>query len=246
MRQSRRAARLFTETSTEGASLPLTEGEAHYVSNVLRLRVGDSVVAFNGRGQEWRTTIETLNRRRAVLKIIESISPRAESALKLTLVQALVKSEAMDSIVQKATELGVTTIRPAITDFSVVRLDEARLARRLGHWQRIARSACEQSGRHTPPEILPPAGLATCLGAGATSDVTILLDPSAEMQASLPTRATSAFVVVGPEGGFGPGDAAVLETVRCERLRLGNRVLRADTAAITICALAQQRWGDLR
>lgn len=246
MRQSRRAARLFMEASADGNRLSLTESEAHYLTNVLRLRVGDSVVAFDGRGQEWRATIQTLNRRRAVLEIIESMPPLAESALDLTLVQALVKSEAMDSIIQKATELGVATIRPAIAEFCVVRLDERRLARRLEHWQRIARSACEQSGRHKPPEIEVPAKLATCLSAAAMSDVTIVLDPEVEEAPMLPTRVASAVVIVGPEGGFGPSDEALLATVRCHRLRLGRRVLRADTAAITVCALAQQRWGDLR
>lgn len=245
MTHSRRAARLFIQTAARGTSVALSESDAHYLANVLRLRVGDGVTAFDGRGREWRTTIQTLNRRHGVLALIEPVPALAESQLDLTLVQALVKSEAMDSIVQKATELGVTTIRPVLTEFSVIRLDEARIERRLGHWQRIARSACEQSGRHVPPEIRRPEKLEGCLAALATAELRLVLDPSAAQTPALPTSVARAAVVVGPEGGFGPADDALLDAWGCRRLRLGRRVLRADTAAIAICALAQQQWGDL-
>ena len=244
MRQSRRTARLFIELAAQGNRLSLDGSNAHYLADVLRMRVGDGVTAFDGRGQEWRTRIQALNRRHGVLELIEPVPALTESPLELTLVQALVKSEAMDTIVQKATELGVTAIWPAITEWSVVRLDAERLDRKLAHWQRIARSACEQSGRHRPPEIRGAAKLADCLAALATVDTKIVLDPSAP-PTRLPARAEHAAVVVGPEGGFGPSDEALLDAAGCRRLRLGARVLRADTAAITICALAQQRWGDL-
>jgi 16S rRNA (uracil1498-N3)-methyltransferase len=245
VRHSRRDVRLFIDASLEGDTLLLADSDAHYLANVLRLRVGDRVTVFNGRGQEWRAEVRILARKHGALALIEPAAPLRESALELILVQALVKAEAMDAIVQKATELGVTAVWPVMTEFSVVRLDEERGARRLAHWQRITRSACEQSGRHTPAVIRPPCELGDCLAALEASDVKLVLDPLATVPPRLPAHASSATVVVGPEGGFGPGDTALLERAGCQRLRLGGRILRADTAALTICALAQQRWGDL-
>lgn len=245
MRHARRDSRLFIDASAADDELVLLESDAHYLANVLRLRVGDRITVFNGRGQEWRATIRLLTRKRAALSFVAPVEPLPESPLELILVQGLVKAEAMDSIVQKATELGVATVWPVITEFSVVRLDEERGRRRLAHWQRIARSACEQSGRHRPPEIRMPSELAACLAALEPCDAKVALDPLARETPILPARAARAALVVGPEGGFGPSDDALLDRASYQRLRLGGRVLRADTAAITICALAQQRWGDL-
>ena len=245
MKQSRRAARLFTLSPPRDDSLYLDDRDAHYLSSVLRLRVGDHVTAFDGCGHEWHATIRSLTRRGGELALIESTPALPEPTLDLTLVQALVKSDAMDTIIQKATELGVTRIWPAISQFSVVQLDPGRASRRLAHWQRVARSACEQSGRHVPPEIRLPSALDECLDALATEGVKIALAPDAEPGMQWPTDVASAAVIVGPEGGFGPNDRPLLEAAGCLHLRLGGRVLRADTAAITACALAQQHWGDL-
>jgi len=102
--------------------LALAPEEAHYLATVLRLRTGDAVTAFNGRGMEWTTRVTGLTRRAGLLEVLETLPPLAESRLDLTLAQAIVKSEAMDAIVQKATELGVTRIAPIVTEYCVVRL----------------------------------------------------------------------------------------------------------------------------
>jgi 16S rRNA (uracil1498-N3)-methyltransferase len=162
-------------------------------------------------------------------------------------VQAVVKSEAMDTIIQKATELGVSRIAPIITQYCVVRLDDERIAKRLAHWERIARSACEQSGRHLPPEILEPIAFEEYLRSNGTRGPRLMLDPHASTDAmrTLPTTISAVDIIIGPEGGFGPRDEAVATEYAIHRLRVGPRVLRADTAAIAACAFAQQRWGDL-
>ena len=247
MRSTQRSVRIYLDSTPTDGQLALAPEEAHYLATVLRLRAGDSVTAFNGRGMEWSTRVTGLTRRAGLLEVIETLPPLAESALELTLAQAIVKSEAMDTIVQKATELGVTRIVPIVTQYCVVRLDPDRIGKRLAHWQRIARSACEQSGRHLAPEIVAPLGLEEFLGRGERDRLRIVLDPRAPGAdaAALPPTAAAADVVVGPEGGFGPADEALFATHPIHRLRMGPRVLRADTAAIAICAFAQQRWGDL-
>jgi 16S rRNA (uracil1498-N3)-methyltransferase len=229
----------------DGAKLQLDEHEAHYLAHVLRLARGEEVIAFNGRGTERRATVGSLQRRGGELELDEPLQPRPESQLDLTLVQALPKSDAMDLIVQKATELGARAIRPVFSEFSVVKLDDERGARRVEHWRRIAQSACEQCGRHTPPEIAAPEPLPACLESLPAASRRIALDPAAELRlADLAPAPNAVVLLVGSEGGLGANDWRRLDSAHFERARLGPRVLRAETAAVAACALAQALWGD--
>jgi len=242
-----RMPRLYVELELDGTSLALDESEAHYLGHVLRLTRGDRLVVFNGRGTEREASVEALQRRGAQLALGAVRAPLPASPLELTLVQALPKSDAMDLIVQKATELGVHALAPVYTEFSVVKLDTERSERRVDHWRKIARSACEQCGRHAPPRIEPPRLLADALATLPASLKRVALDPTAEH--SLGEQAppgTGLAVAVGPEGGFGPNDWRRLDAAQFARASVGQRVLRAETAALAVCAIAQSRWGDLR
>jgi 16S rRNA (uracil1498-N3)-methyltransferase len=242
----RRVPRLFLERDLGGDTLTLTESEAHYLGRVLRLKPGDELVAFDGNGTERQAAVVGLQRRSAELALRATLAPLPASRLDLTLVQALAKSDAMDLIVQKATELGVRTIVPVYTEFSVVKLDAERAERRLEHWLKIARSACEQSGRHEPPSIRAADSLAAALEALPAEQARIALDPDALERfgrgEDSPARVIAA---VGPEGGLGAADWRRLDAGGFRRFSLGPRVLRAETAAIAVCAVAQSRWGDV-
>jgi 16S rRNA (uracil1498-N3)-methyltransferase len=242
-----RSPRLYIERDLDGSGLELDEVEAHYLGNVLRLKRGDGLVVFNGRGAERDASIVVLQRRGATLELHAAHDPKAESSLDLTLLQALPKSDAMDLIVQKATELGVRTLVPVYSEFSVVKLDAERGERRLDHWRKIARSACEQCGRHAPPRIEAAAPLGVALEALPNGHDRLALDPSADRSlAQHAEPARGLLVAIGPEGGFGAMDWRRLDTAGFVRVTLGPRVLRAETAAIAVCAIAQARWGDLR
>jgi 16S rRNA (uracil1498-N3)-methyltransferase len=241
-----RSPRLYVELELDGTRLALDESGAHYLGHVLRLKRGDSLVVFNGRGTERDATVDTLHRRGATLALAALRAALPESPLDLTLLQALPKSDAMDLIVQKATELGVRTIVPIHTEFSVVRLDAERSERRVAHWRKIARSACEQCGRHTPPRIEAALDLPSAFEALPAAE-RLALDPAAKIALVAQPAPTSGLVVaVGPEGGFGAADWRRLDAAGFTRVALGQRVLRAETAAIAACAIAQSRWGDLR
>jgi len=241
-----RLPRLFVARDLDGSSLTLDEREAHYLGHVLRLERGDDLIAFNGRGAERHAAVNSLQRRGAVLDLHAEHAPLPESPLDLTLVQALAKSDAMDLIVQKATELGARAIVPVYTEFSVVRLDAERSERRLEHWRRIAASACEQCGRHRPPSIELPAPLAAALEGLNGGGARYALEPSAEQRFDEQAAPAGGLAVaVGPEGGFGATDWLRLDAARFARVVLGRRVLRAETAAVAVCAIAQSRWGDL-
>jgi 16S rRNA (uracil1498-N3)-methyltransferase len=243
---SHRLPRLFVERDLDGASVTLDEDEAHYLGNVLRLSRGDNLIAFNGRGGERHASIDSLQRRGAVLELKAEHPPLPESPLDLTLLQALPKSDAMDLIVQKATELGVRTLVPVYTEFSVVKLDSERSERRSLHWRKVAQSACEQCGRHRPLRIEATASLATGLELVSKVGTRLALEPSSERPFKLIEPPRDGLVVaIGPEGGFGAADLRRLDAAGFARVTLGRRVLRAETAAIAVAAIAASLWGDL-
>jgi 16S rRNA (uracil1498-N3)-methyltransferase len=151
----------------------------------------------------------------------------------------------MDLVVQKATELGVTTLAPLLTERSVVRLDAAQAARKSEHWRAIALAACEQSGRNRPPRLLPPAPLGEFLRAGGAA-TKLLLSPAAALRlAEVPRPAGEVQVLIGPEGGLTDEEQARAQAAGFLGVRLGPRVLRTETAAIAALALLQREFGDL-
>lgn len=238
-------SRLFVDGDLSRNVVEIGNREAQYLGHVLRLKQGDQVVVFNGRGDERLAAITSLARRRPELAIVANLEPLAEPRLELTLIQALVKSEAMDTIVQKAAELGVRTLVAVKTDFSVIKLDDRRAARRVVHWNKVARSACEQSGRHRPPDIGIATSLAQCLDGLPSTGIRIVCQPGSTTRlAGVDREAESVSMLVGPEGGFSAADLESIDAAGFSRIVLGPRVLRADTAAIAACTLAQSIWGD--
>ena len=243
----RRITRLFLDRDLGEDRARLTERETNYLGSVLRLRRGDAVLAFNGRGQERRATITSLARQRGELALFEAVEPLPESSLGLTIIQALPKTDAMDFVVQKITELGVRSLWPVTTDYSVVKLDAERAERRAAHWRRVSRSACEQSGRHRPPDIKPVASLDESLGEVPPGSLRLVLDPRSESTfGAVQAPAGEVFLLVGPEGGFSRADLELVDAHAFSSIRMGPRTLRTETAALVAAGLFQALWGDLR
>jgi 16S rRNA (uracil1498-N3)-methyltransferase len=241
------APRLFLAVDLGGPRAALDDADAHYLGTVLRLRKGDRVTVFNGRGDERLATIDRLDRERAELSLGARLAALPAPTVETTLIQALVKNDAMDLIVQKATELGVGRICAVKTDHSVVRLDAPRAERRLDHWRKIARSACEQSGRHSPPTIEAYASLAECVAGLPEETFKIALDPHAPTASgAFPRDVPRVCMLIGPEGGWSGADRAEISAAHFRPLCLGPRTLRADTAAIVACTFAALQWGDFR
>lgn len=248
-RIKQRVPRLFLgETLNEG-SLRLSDYQTHYLRRVLRLRSGDSLVLFNGRGEERHAVVETLAREGSTLLLTQAREPLPESPLALSLIQGVAKSEAMDLIIQKSTELGVNAVYPVLTDFSVVKLDEARATRRTDHWQKIAQGACEQSHRHCPPTIHPPQKLLDGLTRITSDTARVTLQPGSPETfrsfRSSEEAVTELCILIGPEGGLSAADLEQADVAGFQRVSLGPRVLRTETAAMAACTLAQALWGDL-
>lgn len=239
-------ARLYVDAPLDQAKLVLEPEQAHYIGRVLRCREGEQVVVFNTRGEERLATIRSLAKRHPTLALEDKLTPLPESKTRIILLQAIVKSDAMDLIVQKATELGVSRIVAARTDFSVVKLDDERRERKLEHWRRIALSACEQSGRHRPPAIELHKSLGTAIAALPPEAERIAFDLGAEKSlAGHAASQTDVCVAIGPEGGFSPPEREELAARDFGVYTLGPRTLRAETAAIAACTSLQLLRGDM-
>lgn len=231
----------------------LDSDEARYLREVLRLKAGDQVFAFDGEGREFQCTVEEARRDSSLLKIVSEIEPaRPESPLQLTLAVALLKGEKFDLVVQKATELGVTSITPVTTKLADIRLrDKSDAKKRVARWQRIALEAAKQSGRAVVPEVGEPMAFAECISNMPPSSVHLMFserDGHSLLQAlasqAKPVQAVTA--LVGSEGGWTDEELHSTREAGWEIITLGGRTLRAETAAIAVTALVQHLFGDLK
>jgi 16S rRNA (uracil1498-N3)-methyltransferase len=176
----------------------------------------------------------------------EQVASIPESALAVTLLQGISRSNRMDTAIQKATELGVAEIRPVVTKRSVVQLDERRAARRLSHWQQIAISACEQCGRDTVPHVLAPVPLDAAIADRDLPATRILLHAGANGGLTdIPPPDMKLALIAGPEGGLTEGEITECEAHRFVQAGLGPRILRTETAPLAALAILQYRFGDL-
>jgi len=217
---------------TPDVALTLTPAQAHYLGTVLRRTSGDAVRVFNGRDGEWLAHVATVRRDLATLAVATQIRPQSPDA-DLWLVFALLKRDATDLVVQKATELGAAAILPVLTErTNTARVNESRLAA-------IAVEAAEQSERLTVPTIHRPAPLAAVL---ATWPPDRRLHAAIERSDAAPLRPATgpAALLVGPEGGFTPAELDLLHRhPLVTPATLGPRVLRAETACLAGLALLQ-------
>lgn len=228
--------------------LELDTDKAHYLYRVLRKRVGDSLSVFNGEGDEYTAKIGGIGRTGATLHIGNKVARGTESRLHVHLVQGISRSERMDFVVQKATELGVEHITPVLTEFGVVKLNAERAEKRRDHWQKIAISACEQCGRLRLPRIDTPIPLKTWFAAKPKQvDTALILKPGAATALThIDTPGNTLCVLIGPEGGFSDTEFEDADICGFQSVSLGPRMLRTETAAVATLAVLQSRWGDLR
>lgn len=246
-----REIRIFIETALAGRSdVELPRDAAEHVTRVLRLGVGAALVMFDGRGGEYRATLTRVGRGGTRARL-DGFSPvERESPLSLTLLQALSRTEKMDWVLQKATELGVAAIQPVLAERSVTRLDAERAERRRQHWLGVLRSACEQCGRNRVPELLPALPLdQACMQfrGNAPDALAVMLDPRGTRTLASVVRAVGATagLLIGPEGGWSDTELAVAERHGFAAVRFGPRVLRTETAAIAALTALQCWAGDL-
>jgi 16S rRNA (uracil1498-N3)-methyltransferase len=243
-----RVPRLFVDQPlASGAECALDRRAHDHAVKVLRLRDGDGLRLFNGRGGEFAAVLVRAPGGDLRAQVGEFTPDRAESALQLRLVQGISRGERMDYTLQKAVELGVSEIVPVTTERTVLRLAGERAERRLAHWRGVVLAACEQSGRTRVPPVAEPCDLADYLVGHHRADGTgLLLDPTAPQALStLRELQGPVSVLIGPEGGLSATERGRAEAAGFRPVHMGPRVLRTETAAVVALALLQALAGDI-
>ena len=242
-----RLSRVYVDAALEpGTRMRLEGSAASHITRVLRLRVGEPLTLFNGRGGEYAAGIDKAHGGEVTVAVGEHQAIERESPLAITLVQGISRGERMDLVVQKATELGVARLVPVLTERSVVRLDAHQADRKVLHWRAIVIGACEQSGRNRLPEVLSPVALGEFLRGGDASGTRLLLSPRATRRiAEIERPAGKVTVLIGPEGGLSDEEQKAASAAGYQAVRMGPRVLRTETAALAALSLLQQVFGDV-
>ncbi len=226
-----------------GSTQPLPEESAHHALHVLRLREGEEVTLFNGRGGEFACRIASLRKKALLADVLQHRPVEREAPLRMVLVQGVSSGERMDFTIRKAVELGVAAIHPVLAAASVARPKGERAAARIEHWQRIAISACEQCGRNRIPEV---HALVPVQDIPKTQSLKILLSPGAELRLSQIAGkvADAVTLAAGPEAGFNAAEEASFADAGFVPVSLGPRVLRTETAALAALAALNALRGD--
>ncbi len=243
-----RISRFYQETNIQvGDELDLSVVNHRHAVQVLRLKIGDSLILFNGRGGEYEAKIIATDKRKSKVLIESYDRINRESTLEITLAIANIKSDKMDFAIQKAIELGVTTIQPMYTQRSVIRLKSNRIEKKMQHWQGVLVAACEQSGRTVIPKLNEPCGLEEVLGS-CLQGVCIAMLPKASTKINdlkLENDNKKITLLIGPEGGFSPEEERMMIANSVQSVNFGKRILRAETAVVAGITACQLQWGDL-
>lgn len=224
--------------------LALDPAVSRHISSSLRIGVGESITLFNGRGGEYSTQIIEVTKKCIIVAIEDYCDTNRESTLNVHLAIVMARGDRMDYAIQKVTELGVTRITPLYSERCEVKLDADRVGKKLKHWQVIVTYTCEQCGRNITPVIETPKALNQHLTED-DADMQLILDPAGSSLPLSVSAPNSVNLLTGPEGGFSPAEVALAEYHGYQTLKLGPRILRAETAPVVSLGLLQSIWGDL-
>lgn len=227
-----------------GSTIELCDSTVQHVSRALRMRPDDQIVLFNGDGSEYLATLQSVEKRKVSAHIKEQHLPTVESALDIRIGQSLSRGERMDYAVQKSTEMGVRQITPLFSERCEVKLAAERQEKRVQHWQQIAISACEQSGRVCPPVINAPQTLKNWLEA-QDAEARFVLHHHSEQPLQQIEPPGSVALLIGPEGGLTEAEVELAREYGFKPLALGPRVMRTETAPVAALAILHYLWGDL-
>lgn len=224
----------------------LDEFSSHHALRVMRVKVDDFLILFNGDGFEYRGRVSDINKKTINIEILSKEKNNNESPININLFQSISSNEKMDMVIQKATELGVSSIQPIFTSRSTVKLSLDRIKKRLIHWRQVSISACGQSGRSKIPTIKSPIGFDRFVEGISTNSLNLLLHPDNSKESSnLPNKYSGDInIFIGPEGGFSQDEVLLLKKQNCINIQLGSRILRTETAPLAIIAILQYKYGD--
>ena len=244
MRKKRIQRFLVERIKSSASHLEISGEQCHYVLRVLRLQVGDQMILFDGSGSEWMAKIMDTKRNRLLLELEEKSTPDRESPIDITLIQSISRSQRMDLVMQKSTELGVSTIVPVFSSNTVVRIKEDKIEKKINHWRNILISASEQSGRTKLPDLMDPIKLDSDCLQKYKGDLSIFYDTTGQDSYAV-NKPKEITVVIGPEGGFTEVEKTMAIDNGYSVIQSGPRLMRTETAPIMALSILQYLYGDL-
>ena len=214
----------------------------HYLKNVLRIRNGENVSAFDGTGKEYLCTVDGIHSRHIDLNITRAFNCEAEPPVEIHLVQSLIKMGHFEFVVQKCTELGVRKFIPVVTERTIVKLTAERERNRRLRWQKLAMEAARQCGRAIHPDVEAVIDFKGALKKTGAYDISIIpweeertLDLKSVLK-DVKSNPGKIMVFIGPEGGWSEGEISSARESGVIPVSLGQRLLRSETAAIATVA----------
>ena len=232
------------------ALVELPEDEAEHLVRVLRLGVGDEIDVIDGRGGLWRAEVVQAGKKSAVIRPLEPGTPARELGPNISLVVSVLKGDKLDDVVRDAVMLGVTSIRPVVSERSEIGLAAMARGTRIARWQRIAVASAKQCGRAVVPRIYDAAPLDWYFSEPATAAKVMCVEPSAALGEVHPVQTIPTPVaidlIIGPEGGWAVSEVAAAHDSGAILMSLGGRTLRADAVPIVALTALLTTWGELR
>ena len=232
-----------------GNEIEIGGSEARHIQKVLRLKKGDEIVLFDGKGTEYWGMIESQRPNRITVKIGKTNTPRRESPIEVILGQGLLKGSKMDYVLQKTTEMGVSVVFPFISWRTVPKLGGEHAERRWNRWKRIVLESAKQCGRTVPPKIEAIRDLRSILEWPVRDHVKLILwekeeMPLKERMGEIDKKSRKFLFLVGPEGGFCEREVSAAKGNGFIPVGLGPRILRSETVGVAILSILQYEFGD--
>ncbi|WP_293734980.1 16S rRNA (uracil(1498)-N(3))-methyltransferase [uncultured Acinetobacter sp.] len=230
--------RFYIETELNtGNTIELTESVFHHWVRVLRAKELDQAIFFNGKGGEYIVTLTEINKKNAFVSI-DQFNPIDRTApVKVILGQVMSKGDRMDYAIQKATELGVTTIQLLTSERCEMRLRYERDQKKLDHWQSIAIAACEQCGMNKVPNVLAPISLTDWVKSAQLPQSRFVLAPNKDQENVVLNSHPDLALLIGPEGGLSEAEIDAANQNHFQNWCIGDRVLRTETAPVVALSI---------
>nr|MDQ2688105.1 16S rRNA (uracil(1498)-N(3))-methyltransferase [Armatimonadota bacterium] len=224
----------------QNGTATLDEADAYHLRVVLKAAPGEPVAILDGTGAEFPGRLGQLGKTRATVAVGEAFWPKTEPRTQIMVAQALPKmAEKMEHVLQHGTEIGASAFWAFACERSVTHLTGERQAKRLGRWESIIKTAAEQAHRARLPALRVEDSLADVLASAAQYDLTLLAHPDTTTtlrEALSETQPKSVLIVIGPESGFTPSEVAAAKRAEVRTISLGPRILRTETAALTLAS----------
>lgn len=219
-----------------GNTIELTESVFHHWVRVLRAKEQEQAIFFNGKGGEYRVTLTEINKKNAFVSVDHFEPADRTPPFKVVLGQVMSKGDRMDYAIQKATELGVTTIQLLTSERCEMRLKYDRDQKKIDHWQSVAIAACEQCGMNIVPEILAPIALTEWVSS-ELPQARLVLAPNKDQNNVLLNSDPDLALLIGPEGGLSEAEIETANQNHFQSWCIGDRVLRTETAPVVALSI---------